>query len=584
MTYLLVMSMASKWYNNIYTGTSTNCHFVHDFEHVVSTLTTTRQRSSPLYDCAPLSSFSSSPMFAFQQYFSQTRSKVSWKTPSFHKRTWFHNPTFVKNQITDFENDPIIEENFEKISRPESFHSQKYHDQLLRDLDAAFSYSGRLNSQYNYQDSMDPFRCGFVCIMGAPNMGKSTLLNALIQESLSIISDKPQTTRHSILGILTTNTSQICFYDTPGILDQTSYQLQETMMETVKSSFHDADVLLIVTDAYNTPIPSDELFQKVQLSNKPKLVIINKIDLLQQKQPQTLQQEQQSINGGNVTLSRTSSIEEIIATWRQLTPDAIAILPVSAIRGSNDNGVKLLHHILTNNRKHIMESIRQLGRPIPNMFLPQCYCSVTTSSSGTTSTSEPTITRKIGGLSYATKDLEDSLLNIIPISPPLYDIEAYTDRTERFIASEIIRSILFSSKLLNKEIPYCCEVQVTEFKETSVVIKQQNPPKEKTRQGIDVKARKENANPISTKSKLNQQHQKQKEVLLRISAFIIVERESQKMIVIGKSGQLIKQIGILAREKLQTFFQSKVHLTLNVKVNPDWRKNVKVLKQYGYKD
>jgi small GTP-binding protein len=401
-------------------------------------------------------------------------------------------------------------------------------------------------------------------------MGKSTLLNALIEESLSIISDKPQTTRHSILGILSTNTSQICFYDTPGILEKASYQLQTNMMETVKNSFQDADVILIVTDPYSTPIPSDSLFQKVQLSRKPKLVIINKIDLFQkqkkaqqQKQPQ---QPQQSNHRNMTSDSRMmGSIDEIIYTWRQFLPDAIAVLPVSALQGSKDIGINVLRHILTNDRYHFMESIRQLGRPIPHMFLPQCY--TPTSTSEVVSTLAPTgvtakmKTQKMTRFTYSTTNMEDTVLDIIPVSPPLYDIETYTDRTERFIASEMIRSILFTSKLLNQELPYCCEVQVTEFKEKSNVVMQQPQPQAKYRrppQDMNINNNNNKKQQYGLPSTSAIPSRPQKEDLLRISAYIIVERDSQKMIVIGKNGQIIKQIGILAREKLEKFFHSKV--------------------------
>lgn len=461
------------------------------------------------------------------------------------------------NAVIDFDNnDPIIPENnnveiMENISPRSttlSFENEKGNnnnnssqDQLLRNLDKAFSYTGRLSSRINNYNSTDdaPYRCGFVSIIGAPNMGKSTLLNALIEESLSIISDKPQTTRHSILGIISTNTSQICFYDTPGILDTPSYQLQTNMMETVKGAFRDGDVLIIVTDSYNTPIPSDILFHKVQLSNKPKIIIINKIDLFQEQS-----QSQQSSNN-NRTIS---SLNEVMYNWRQLVPDAIAILPISAIKGSKDIGIKVLRNILTNDRIHLLESIRELGRPVPYMFLPQCYSTPsfqvsTMTATTTTELSSPVIEKKTtGSLSYSSIEMESTLLDIIPISPPLYDIEMYTDRTERFIASEMIRSILFTSKLLHGEIPYCCEVQVLEFKESSSVIniKQQS------------EANKRPGSSNSAPPRLQQQP------LLRISADIIVERDSQKIIVVGKNGQVIKQVGILAREKLEAFFQSKV--------------------------
>ena len=374
----------------------------------------------------------------------------------------------------------------------------------LNDQPIAWEYPGRMSTA----DAVDPnFRCGFVCILGQPNMGKSTLLNALLEEDLCISSSRPQTTRHAILGLLTTNTSQVCLIDTPGVIEQPAYKLQDAMMEAVKSSLYDADVLLVVTDVASAPLlEEDAIFQKVQGSNKPTIVCINKIDLidsinkkrqLKVEQQPLPQQETNAENGDDSTTTTTTmthfevstlvSVKDAVARWRQLLPNAIAIIPATAGHGPDDPGVVALRRLLTGG-PDLPAAWRALGRPIPGMLPAQADDKL-----------------------YYTDDQAIHLLKF-PKSPPLYDPEALTDRTERFIASELIRAALF--ELLKKELPYCCQVQVTSFKEASNMI--------------------------------------------RMTAQVFVERDSQKVIVIGKGGQQIKEIGIRAREKLEEFFRTKV--------------------------
>lgn len=307
-------------------------------------------------------------------------------------------------------------------------------------------------------------------------MGKSTLLNAILQEDLCIATARPQTTRHAILGLLTTNTTQVCLVDTPGVIDTPAYKLQEGMMEAVVGAFHDADVLLVVTDLFSTPIPDDQLFLKVQKCQKPTIVCINKIDLV----------DKVNVDADD-NKDKTVTVEQAVALWRRILPNALAILPVTASKGPDDVGVVALRRILVGG-PDVPAAIRDLGRPIPGMFPP--------------------------GVKFLT---DQQARELLPPSPPLYDEEILTDRPERFIASETIRAALFSS--LKKELPYCCEVRITEFKE----------PKED-----------------STKP------------MIKISATIFVERNSQKIIVVGKGGEQIKQVGIAAREKLEDFFGTQV--------------------------
>jgi GTPase len=369
--------------------------------------------------------------------------------------------------------------------------------ELFQQLDdAAFAYEGRLPS--GGQD----FRCGYVCIVGAPNMGKSTLMNALIQEDLCVATRRPQTTRHAILGVVTTEKRQLCLVDTPGVIEDPAYKLQEGMMEAVMGAFHDADVLLIVTDLFSTPIPDDDLFEKVQKSRKPVIVVVNKVDLEWNINPDSQENDAEG---------RTITVEEAVARWRFLLPKAKAIIPLSAEDGVNQKGVTALRTLLLGG-EDVPAAFRELGRPIQGMF-PE-------------------------GVQFITSDDATKLL---PLGPPLYDEETLTDRSERFFSSEIIRAALF--RKLNKELPYCCEVRIAKFREPR---------------------------PNDAKQ------------LIRIEADILVERDSQKVIVVGKGGDVVKAVGIDAREKLEEFLQMQVMLQLNVKVEKDWRKNEQLLKQFGY--
>lgn len=287
-------------------------------------------------------------------------------------------------------------------------------------------------------------KAGFVSIVGKPNAGKSTLMNALVGEKMSIITPKAQTTRHRILGIVNDDEYQIIFSDTPGVI-KPKYGLQENMMEVVDEALVDADIILLVTDI-NERYDEADVIEKLKGSLSPLAVIINKID--------------------------TSSQENVLARieyWnQQLNPKAV--FAVSALH--NHNIVAVMDFILEN----------------------------------------------------------------LPVHPPYYEKDALTDRTERFFVSEMIREKIFT--LYQKEIPYSTEVIITAFKEDDK---------------ID-----------------------------RISAEIIVERESQKNILIGKGGEMLKKVGTYARRDIEEFLQKKIFLELFVKVIPDWRNRKNYLKQFGY--
>lgn len=310
--------------------------------------------------------------------------------------------------------------------------NQDFEDQreLLESLDDAFEYEGRVQSGYASGEKLNyrQFRSGYVSVMGAPNMGKSTLVNALVKEPLCIATRRPQTTRHAILGILTEHYSmdennnnnsdntnicscQVCLLDTPGILETPAYKLQEGMMEAVQGALKDANVILIVTDLFSTPIPNDDLFAKVQqLQGKlPIVVVINKVDLMDQVQKNNNKMGSTSNDNNNskkdeTILSKTATVPEAIARWRQYLPEAMAILPTSAANGPDDVGVVALRHLLTGH-PDLQASIRALGRPISGMFVDPTAIGV---------------------------DVQQAR-QLLPLGPPLYSEELYTDRSERYV-------------------------------------------------------------------------------------------------------------------------------------------------------
>ena len=292
---------------------------------------------------------------------------------------------------------------------------------------------------------MNRHKAGFVNIIGNPNVGKSTLMNALMGEKLSIITNKAQTTRHRILGILNGEDYQVVFSDTPGII-KPAYQLQESMMDFVKSAFQDADVLLYMVEIGEKDLKDEAFFKKITSTKIPVLLLLNKVDLSNQEQ-----------------------LEAQVALWHQKVPNA-EIFPVSALEKFNIQAVL------------------------------------------------------------------DRILELLPESPPFFPKDQFTDKPERFFVNEAIREkILVNYK---KEIPYAVEVDTEEFKE--------------------------------------------EEDIIRIRSVIMVERDTQKGIIIGHKGSALKRVGTQAREDLEKFFNKKIHLELYVKVNKDWRSNKNQLKRFGY--
>lgn len=288
-------------------------------------------------------------------------------------------------------------------------------------------------------------KAGFVNIIGLPNVGKSTLMNAMVGEKLSIITSKAQTTRHRIHGIVNTPEYQVVFSDTPGILEP-EYKLQENMLKAARSALVDADVLLYLTEAGITPDPDNDFIMRLSRTRIPVLLIINKIDL-----------------------SNQEKVMEVMETWKSVLPKA-ELIPISALRKFNVDKVY------------------------------------------------------------------NRILELLPESPPYFPKDALTDKSERFLAGEMIREkILLQYK---QEIPYAVEVEIESFKEDSK--------------------------------------------LIRISALIYVERESQKGILIGNEGKALKRVGREARLDMEAFFMKKVFLEMKVKVKKDWRSSDRQIKNFGY--
>ena len=288
-------------------------------------------------------------------------------------------------------------------------------------------------------------RAGFVNIIGNPNVGKSTLMNALVGENLSIVTAKAQTTRHRIMGIVNGEDYQIVFSDTPGIL-KPSYALQQSMLDFVDVAIGDADVILYVTDVVEKKDKNAEYIEKLQKLTCPVIIVLNKIDISDQP-----------------------TVLKLIEEWQALVPNA-RIFPVSAKEKFNLEGIL------------------------------------------------------------------ETVVAALPVCPPWYDKEQFTDKSMRFFASEIIREKILEN--YDKEIPYCTEVVIERFKEG--------------------------------------------EERYDIGAVINVMRDSQKGIIIGKGGSALKRVATQARLEMEDFFQKKVFLQVFVKVEPDWRENKQMLKKFGY--
>ena len=288
-------------------------------------------------------------------------------------------------------------------------------------------------------------KAGFVNIIGNPNVGKSTLMNAFVGEKLSIITSKAQTTRHRIFGIVSGDDFQVVFSDTPGII-KPSYALQASMMDFVKSAFEDADILIYMVEIGEKELKDEVFFNRINKLEVPVLLLINKVDTSDQ-----------------------STLEEQVAYWKEKVPRA-EIFPISALRN------------------------------------------------------------------FQTEVVFNRIIELLPESPAFFPKDQLTDKPERFFVNEIIREkILLHYK---KEIPYSVEVETESFADS--------------------------------------------ETIIHIRSVIMVERESQKGIIIGHKGEALKRVGVEARADLEKFFGKQIHLEHFVKVNKDWRSNARQLRRFGY--
>lgn len=298
---------------------------------------------------------------------------------------------------------------------------------------------------------MDITKVGYVAIIGLPNVGKSTLINVLLGQKLSITTSKPQTTRKRILGILTEKDYQVIFLDTPGIL-KPAYLLQTRMMEEIDLSVKDADVFIIIFDVSSEQSfkesEENEYIQKIcSDSSRQKILVLNKIDTIAQ-----------------------------------------------------DKALQLIERF---EKKNIYKSVIPIS----------------------------------ASLNFNIQRLLEEIIELLPVGEKFYPDDIISDENERFFVSEIIREKIF--EIYEDEIPYSCEVLIAEFKE------------------------RENAKDF-------------------ISAEIVVERESQKPILIGKAGRAIKELGEKSRKSIEEFLAREVYLELRVKVREKWRSNDNMLKSFGY--
>ena len=493
--------------------------------------------------------------------------------------------------------------------------------ELLFDLESKLDYEGRMSSRIiistttassaatndnddNEKTMATHHRCGLITILGMPNMGKSTLLNALLADNLAIVNPRPQTTRHAILGVMTYNNTQLCLTDTPGLIGKPAYKMQEGMMDAVRSSVRDADVYVVVTDAYSGRgcdnwgegvVESDEnndvndrgdeggdegmmgigtdMLDRLRTSGRPVIVCVNKVDLVTAA---TAASSSSSSSGNDDINSTPTRAAYTIRKWRSILPNAFAILPTCASNGPNDVGVVALRSILLANEVDmnidVGASIRALGRPVPGMFPINNHDSDAATIATTTM---PTTTTTMPILKSSSLSFDERCREIIPIGPPLYHSDFFTDRTDRFCASELIREVLFTS--LGKELPYCCEVRVETFDESRRYVDYDEDDDDNVRDNVDC-----NDDDNNNDDDVISNTKKNKAGLIRIGATILVERDSQKGIVVGKGGIKIRDVGIAARKKLQDFFGCKVILDLRVKVDKNWRNDVDKLKKYGY--
>ncbi len=294
---------------------------------------------------------------------------------------------------------------------------------------------------------MNDFRCGYIALVGRPNVGKSTLLNRILGQKISITSRRPQTTRHRVLGIKSQPAAQLIYVDTPGIHDFSGRAMNRHMNRTASRVLQDVDVVVFLVDGLHWTADDDLVLKKLGQVTSPVILAVNKIDLLGNREE---------------LLPRLQALSE---KYRFLH-----IIPISAGKGDN------------------------------------------------------------------VEELEAAIERLLPQAPPLFPEDQVTDRSVRFLAAELVREKLF--RKLGKELPYGLTVEIEQFK-----------------------------------SDTNITH---------IHALIWVERKSQKYIVIGKQGRMLKEVGIEARQDIEVLIDGKVNLKLWVKVKEGWADDERALHSLGY--
>lgn len=295
----------------------------------------------------------------------------------------------------------------------------------------------------------EQFRSGFVAIVGRPNVGKSTLMNHILGQKISITSSKPQTTRHRILGIKTTEDSQVIYVDTPGVHLNAKKAMNRYMNRAATTSLEEAELILFLVEATTWTEEDDNVLKRLRGLNRSVVLVVNKVDRIKEK-------------------------EALLPVLQELSGkmEFLSVVPLSALKGSN------------------------------------------------------------------VEELEKLVVEHLPVAAPMFPEEYVTDRSERFLAAELVREKLMRS--LGKELPYATTVEIESFKDEGE--------------------------------------------MLRIHALIWVERNSQKRIVIGKGGEKLKEIGRQARIDMEKLFGTKVFLQLWVKVKEGWSDNERILNSLGYKD
>ena len=291
------------------------------------------------------------------------------------------------------------------------------------------------------------FRCGYIALVGRPNVGKSTLLNHILGQKISITSRRPQTTRHRVLGIKTRDTAQLIYVDTPGIHDYSGRAMNRHMNRTASSVLLDVDVVVFLVDCSKWTADDDLVLTKLDKLDCPVILAVNKIDRLANRD-ELLPRLQE--------LSGKRSFEQVI--------------PISAARGDNVTA------------------------------------------------------------------LEAAIETLLPRAPAMFPEDQVTDRSVRFLAAELVREKLF--RKLGRELPYGLTVEIESFRSESAIT--------------------------------------------HIHALIWVERKSQKTIVIGKQGRVLKAVGMEARKDIETLIDGRVNLKLWVKIKEGWADDERALRSLGY--